>query len=242
MKRIISVLLTLSMLSVFAACSKNPKTEEEIAAGTSAVVENNGAENETAEPKESAQPEAEKPAASPTPTEKPAENTQKPTEKPAENNPTPTPTEKPVENTPTPKPTEKPAETPKTVGTALLADFQAKAGGMGTEALANALLSNSVIKFNGITAPVEEGFLQGFNNNEITGFKEATMFAPMIGSIAFVGYIFELHNSADTSSFIANLRTKADPAWNICVKAEEMITGSVGNKVFFVMCPKNFED
>lgn len=39
--------------------------------------------------------------------------------------------------------------------------------------------------------PVSEGLLNGFNA-EITGFEEATMFSPMIGSIPFIGYVFKL--------------------------------------------------
>jgi len=65
---------------------------------------------------------------------------------------------------------------------------------------------------------------------------------PMMGSIAFVGYVFELEDGADVSAFINNLRSSANMRWNICVEAEEMVTGSVGNKVFFVMCPKTLEE
>ena len=68
------------------------------------------------------------------------------------------------------------------------------------------------------------------------------MFAPMIGSIPFIGYVFELPNAGDASSFIANLQKNANLRWNICVAADEMVTGSAGNKVFFVMCPESLEE
>ena len=89
---------------------------------------------------------------------------------------------------------------------------------------------------------VEPGLLSGFDNYEVTGFKSGATFGPMIGSIAFIGYVFELEDGVSASDFIANLRSNANLRWNICVEAEEMVTGSSGNKVFFVMCPKEFDE
>ena len=63
----------------------------------------------------------------------------------------------------------------------------------------------------------------------------------MIGSIPFVGYVFELEDASSVDSFISTLKDNADLRWNICVAADEMVTGSVGNKVFFVMCPTSLE-
>jgi len=88
---------------------------------------------------------------------------------------------------------------------------------------------------------VEEGYLTGFGNAEIKGFKEGAMFAPMIGTIPFVGYVFTLENADKASDFIAQLKKNANLRWNICTEADEMITGNVGNKVFFVMSPVSFE-
>jgi len=153
------------------------------------------------------------------------------------------PSEKP-ETTPekTPEPTPTP-QTPKTLGNTLLSDFKAKASaGKNIQEIAEGLLVNPAIKFSGGAMSVEEGYLSGFDNTEIKGFKSAVMFAPMIGSIPFIGYIFELENEADVSSFISTLKKNANLRWNICVEAEEIITGSAGNKVFFVMCPKSLEE
>ena len=80
------------------------------------------------------------------------------------------------------------------------------------------------------------------DNAEITGFKNGATFGPMIGSIPFIGYVFELEDGVSASDFIANLKKNANLRWNICVEAEEMVAGSSGNKVFFVMCPKAFEE
>ena len=90
--------------------------------------------------------------------------------------------------------------------------------------------------------PVEPGFLVGFDNAEITGFKEGVMFAPMMGTIPFVGYIFELEDGADVDGFKQTLEDSANLRWNICTEAEELTVDSEGNKVFFLMSPMNFED
>ena len=83
------------------------------------------------------------------------------------------------------------------------------------------------------TMECEEGFLNGFSG-EITGFSSATMFAPFIGSIPFVGYVFV---TDDTSALKDKLAAQADPRWNICTEAEETVIEEKGNYVFFVMCP-----
>lgn len=128
----------------------------------------------------------------------------------------------------------------KTVGGKLLADFKANSTGTAQE-IADHLLTNEVIEFMGAATPVEEGLLSGFDNTEIKGFKEGVMFAPMMSSIAFVGYIFELPEDVDVVAFKTTLKDSANLRWNVCVEAEELIVENEGNKVFFLMCPKSFE-
>ena len=89
--------------------------------------------------------------------------------------------------------------------------------------------------------PVEEGFLTGFDNVEIKGFKEGAMFAPMIGTIPFVGYVFTMDDAAAAIELSTLLEENANPRWNICTEADEMFTTVSGNKVFFVMSPSSFE-
>jgi hypothetical protein len=60
---------------------------------------------------------------------------------------------------------------------------------------------------------------------------------PMIGTIPFVGYVFELDSADSVPSFIETLEANANPAWNICTEADETVIDSVDNLVFFVMCP-----
>jgi hypothetical protein len=133
----------------------------------------------------------------------------------------------------------------ETVGQTILADFQAKmADGTNrtAEELANELLNNDIIPFSPAVMAVEPGYLSGFNNAEITGFADGAMFAPMIGSIPFVGYIFVLEDGTDVDAFVSNLKDNADLAWNICVEADEMVCEAEGNTVFFLMCPAQFEE
>ncbi len=136
-----------------------------------------------------------------------------------------------------------PAVTGDTLGQTLLADFETRAadGTLSCQILADELMKNPAILFGPATMPVEPGLLTGFGNAEITGFKEGTMFAPMIGSIAFVGYVFELEEGTDGEAFMQTLKDNADPRWNICVEAEETVVGQSANKVFFVMCPTSLE-
>lgn len=136
------------------------------------------------------------------------------------------------------------AVTGETVGNLLLQDFKAQIAAnnaITAQEMADAILTNPAIQFSGTTMPVEEGTLTGFGNAEITGFKEGVMFAPMIGSIPFVGYVFSLEEGADVDAFIQVLKDNADPRWNICTEAEETIVEKEGNMVFFVMSPAQFE-
>ncbi len=133
--------------------------------------------------------------------------------------------------------------TGETVGKILLMDFERYIQGnpdVSAQEMADHILANSIIQFSGTTMAVEEGLLAGFNNAEITGFDEGVMFAPMIGSIPFVGYIFTLPDGADTEAFLQLLTDNADPRWNICTEADETVTGKAENMIFFVMSPAQF--
>lgn len=234
MKKILSLILVLAALLSFAACTNQTAVEEpEVKPGTEQVLE---PDDEVVEEEEAPEEESEeKPEAKPEdkPEAKPEE---KPVAKP-ETKPEVKPEEKPEV-----KPEEKPEETKSVAGT-LLSDFKAKAGSHSSAlTLAEALVTNPVIKFSGGAMPVEPGFLTGFDNTEINGFKEGAMFAPMIGTIPFVGYVFVLEEGTNASDFIATLKSSANLRWNICTSADEMVTGSSGNKVFFVMSPISFEE
>ena len=127
----------------------------------------------------------------------------------------------------------------------LLADFNAQLAensALSAQEIADTLLTNSIIPFMGGSVPVEPGLLTGFGNAEITGFEEGVMFAPMIGSIPFVGYVFDLAEGTDAAAFVKTLEDNADRRWNICVEADETVVEVNGDKVFFVMSPLSFEE
>ncbi len=224
MKKILSLILVLATMLSFAACTKETANEEP---------ETKPENEQIVDTEEDVQEEI-----------IPEEETEKPEEKP-EAKPETKPQTKP-EVKPETKPEEKPEEKPQTsqtVGNTLLSDFKAKAGSHSSAvSLAEALLANPVIQFSGGAMAVEPGFLTGFDNAEIKGFKEGAMFAPMIGTIPFVGYVFILEDGTNASDFISTLKSSANLRWNICTTADEMIAGSSGNKVFFVMSPKSFEE
>ena len=243
MKKIISAILAVLMILALVSCGVKDKNVNEGQANENGqqIEENINNDTENKEPgKEDEKNENNN--EDNTDNKKPINTTDK---KPQTNTNT-TPEAKP-ESKPETKPdtnTEvKPEEKPQqaiAAGQKLLADFKSKAGSTtGALALAEAVSQNSIIPFSAVSTPVEQGFLAGFGSTEIKGFKDGAMFGPMIGSIQFIGYVFELEDGTDVSAFISNLKASADLRWNICVEAEEMVVGSSGNKVFFVMCNKD---
>lgn len=241
MKKTLAIILALVLMVAFTGCVKETSTAVE---NPETVVEDNQQEENNKDALVDSNEE-----------EKPQQNEEKPQQlvpevkpevKPETVKPEEKPLVKPEEVKPEEKPAEKPEEkpaAPATLGKTLLADFKAKAAsGMSAQAIAEALVGNPAIQFAGGTMPVEEGLLSGFDNAEIKGFKEGAMFLPMIGSIPFVGYVFELSDDTDASAFVSTLEKNANLRWNICVEAEEMVTGVSGRKVFFVMCPKSLEE
>lgn len=243
MKKLLAPILALSMILAFAACGKNPSVDEPVSGDP--VVEEPATTPETDEPaKEPEELPEEKPVEKPV--EKPAEQpAEKPAEKPAEQ-PAETPAaplekpEEPKPSAPTPALPQEPSPN-ATVGQKLLTRFKQIATNRSSAEIAEMVIAGDTLPFMAGTVPMEEGFLNGFDE-EIKGFSEATMFGPMIGTIPFIGYIFTLPAGADVNAFISNLKSHANLRWNICTAAEEMVTGNVGQTVFFVMCPAQFEE
>ena len=98
------------------------------------------------------------------------------------------------------------------------------------------------LPIDGEVTPVEPGLLMGFGNDEITGFAEGVMFAPVIGTIPFVGYLFRLDAGTDGDAFVQTLKDQANPRWNICTEADETVVRREGDVVFFVMCPQSMDE
>lgn len=172
---------------------------------------------------------------------------------------TPTPTEAPVateapEATDAPEETEAPEETDApqedenqgavsgdSLGQTLLGEFKAMDVSTDAYTMAETLIANENILFMGGAMEIEPGLLSGFDNYEVTGFEKGAMFGPMMGSIAFVGYIFDLPEGADADAFVTGLKDNANPRWQICVAADETIVEVNGDKVFFLMSPLTLE-
>ena len=91
---------------------------------------------------------------------------------------------------------------------------------------------------------VEEGYLAGFNYTEILGFKVGYQIAPMIGSIPFIAYAFELEttDTKEIEEFKTKLINSADLRWNICTEADSLVYCNKDNIVFFIMSPDTFEE
>ena len=132
----------------------------------------------------------------------------------------------------------------ETLWNAFLAEKTANAEISGEE-LANTLITNEIIQFFGGAMPMEKDaeWLQGFvgETNPIKGYETCTYFGPMMGSIAFAGYIFELSEDADVQAFVDLLAENCNPRWQICVTADQTVIGAYGTTVFFLMCPATFE-
>ena len=226
MKKFLSLILALTMILSLAACgASNDAEENDAPAGEEEIMENEPAVDGEPEGEVEEEPAVdEQPAADPN---APVENEPATPEVPAD-----------------PQPEQSEESAPATSGDTVAAQLQKAFEGMADQSaldIATALSTHEVIKFGAGAMPVEPGLLSGFDNYEVTGFQEGAVFMPMIGSIAFVGYIFTLEDGADVNAFMENLKANSNPRWNICVAAEETLVSNVGNKVFFVMSPLYLE-
>lgn len=132
------------------------------------------------------------------------------------------------------------SEGEKTIGEKLAASFLDEAKkDAGAENITNVLASSELLtELNMVSVEVEEGYLNGFDG-EVKGFSKGYVFSPMIGSIPFVGYVFE---TDDADALIAGLEAQGKLDWNVCTIADEMVVEKSGKYVFFVMAPKSFDD
>lgn len=231
MKKILSCILMLALILSFAACGNKP-AEEEVNAGTEIE------KPEKEEVKDDKKEEIKEDKNEEDKKEDKKEETKKEENKKEESKPEEKPDVTPEEKPEAPSQPEANAS----VANTLLAQFKSVASSGSALSVAEQLIANPVIAFAGGAMEVEPGYLTGFDNAEITGFKEGAMFAPMIGTIPFVGYVFTLDAGVNASDFIATLKSSANLRWNICTSADEMVAGSAGNKVFFVMSPISFEE
>ncbi len=134
-----------------------------------------------------------------------------------------------------------------TLGEALWNAFEEEIGKnseISMEELANVLITNPAIQFMGGAMPLEVGaeFFTGFDEYKIEGYESGALFMPMIGSIPFVGYVFDLAEGTDAATFVTALSENCNPRWNICVTADQTVVGAIDDVVFFVMCPASLSE
>ena len=104
---------------------------------------------------------------------------------------------------------------PDTLGQSLLQAFQTAYEAdpqADLDTLAQGLLTQETVGFQGTTAPVEPGTLMGFGNTPIEGFSQGVMFAPVIGTIPFLGYLFRLEEGTDGAAFVDTLQSSSSCA------------------------------
>jgi len=118
-----------------------------------------------------------------------------------------------------------------TMGGIYLAAFEGSAAA-DAKSMVDELLALNAAGTELVAMDVTEGYLDGFKE-DISGFSGGVRFSPMIGSIPFVGYVLE---SAEPEALLSQLKEKADPAWNICTQADEIVSAQKGDLVFFLMC------
>ena len=154
---------------------------------------------------------------------------------------TPAPTEAPVATDAPQEDGNQGAVSGESLGQTLLGEFKAMDASTDAYTMAETLIGHEMIQFMGGAMEIEPGLLSGFDNYEVTGFEKGAMFGPMMGSIAIVGYIFDLPEDADVDAFVTGLKDNANPRWQICVTADETIVEVSGDKVFFLMSPLTLE-
>ncbi len=227
MKKFLAMILALVMVLSLVACGKDDTSTEDTdgteVGDTDVENEEDGALDTETDPE--TDPEADPDADAPV---------TQPEKDPEENTDAPSGGDAPSVNTPD--------TSDVSIGQTLLSQFKGMDVSIGAQAIADQLITNPAIEFMGGTVPVEPGLLTGFGNAEITGFSEGVMFAPMIGSIAFMGYIFEVEEGADVAAFVEMLKTNCNPRWNICTEADETNIHNIGNTVFFLMSRVSYEE
>lgn len=87
---------------------------------------------------------------------------------------------------------------------------------------------------------VEAGWLAGLE--EFTSFADGAQFAPMIGSIPFVGYVFLLDADVNADEVVETIKGQANLAWNVCTEADVLLTSTYKdrgrNAVLVVLAPE----
>ncbi len=207
MKKLVTIILALSMLLALCACGSKNTSEPSPAPEASAA-----------------------PTVEPAPTTKP-EETPRPEDTPRpEETPEPEETAEPAPAaTPATAATPAPADTPAPAATALtlqeIVDKMVEVSGF------EAGPSYASYEVGKDDAQYVIGY-EGFSGE----FTEALGYGPLMGSIPFVMVVFRLPDGADAQSFADDIKANADLRKWICVEAETAEAAVSGNTVMFIMC------
>lgn len=123
----------------------------------------------------------------------------------------------------------------RTMGTNLTICFNGVAPKCAdTAAIITALNESGITGIDCMEETFEPGaYLPGFSE-DITGYSAVSAMMPAIGSIPFICYVFK---TDDPDALLSQVMEKADPRWNVCTEAEDVVGGSWNNYVMFAMCP-----
>ena len=104
--------------------------------------------------------------------------------------------------------------------------------------ISDILAHSSALPYPMSSSAVDPSYLPGFAGEyQPAGYREAYAFGPDTTAVAFQGYIFQVEEGADAQALADALEENADLAWNICMAADQVVVGTVGDLVFFLMCP-----
>lgn len=90
--------------------------------------------------------------------------------------------------------------------------------------------------------PADAEYFAGFGETTITGYKDCVQFGPMIGTIPFIGYIFELEDESEIMPLRQLLESNYDLRWNICTAAETITFANVDNYLLVAMHTMMFDN
>ena len=121
-------------------------------------------------------------------------------------------------------------------GTALKEFFaESMANSDDIKAVAESITNSNILDYVCAVEDVDSDMV-GFYES-VPGFTKAVRFRPEINTIPFIGYIFETESPEQAETLLNNLLEKANPMWNICTEAKELVTDVSGKYVLFAMCP-----
>ena len=111
------------------------------------------------------------------------------------------------------------------------------------ENLLNSIVEIQPVEFMGMTMPVDLAdvdavkYFTGLDTAE--GVKEAAVFEPMIGSIAFSMVAVQVEEGADAAAVAEAMESGIDTRKWICVEANDLLVVNAGDVVLLVMVDSN---